>query len=187
LKEKDNNMSSLPTPGTYTIDATHSTVQFVARHLVAAKVRGSFAEFEGTLTIGDSAETSSVTAIVQAGSISTHNEMRDGHLKSSDFLDLENHPTLTFTSTKISPKGGDNYVMTGDLTIRGVTKSVDFDLEFLGSGPSMQPGVTVAGFEAKTEIDRRDFGVNFEGVLENGSLVVSNKVTLELTIEAAKA
>jgi len=179
-------MSNLPAPGVYTVDAVHSSVSFVARHLVAAKVRGHFTEFSGTVTIGDTPETSSVEAVVQAGSITTNNDMRDGHLKSSDFLDLENHPTLTFRSTKITPKSGDAYTLTGDLTLRGVTKSVDFDLEFLGAGPGMAPGSSVAGFEARVEIDRRDFNVNFEGTLENGSLVVGNKIVLELSIEASK-
>jgi polyisoprenoid-binding protein YceI len=179
-------MSNFPEAGVYTVDALHSNVTFVARHLVASKVRGSFAEFEGTITVGAGVEDSKVEATVTAASITTGNDMRDGHLKSADFLDLENHPHLTFVSKKIESKGGDNYAMTGDLSIRGVSKEVTFDLEFLGTGPSMEPGVTIAGFEAKTEIDRRDFGVNFEGVLENGSMVVGNKVVLELTIEAAR-
>ena len=179
-------MTALPAPGVYSIDAVHSAVNFTARHLVAAKVRGNFTEFEGTVTIGDSAETSSVSANVQAGSVTTHNEMRDGHLKSPDFFDLENHPTFTFVSTSVTQKSGDEYVLVGDLSINGVTKSVTWDLEYLGTGPGMAPGVTVAGFEANTEIDRRDFNVNFEGTLENGSLVVSNKITLTLEIEAQK-
>ena len=178
-------MSTLPAPGTYTVDAVHSAVGFTVRHLVASKVRGRFTEFEGSIEIGESAESSKVTATIQAASITTDNEMRDGHLKSADFLDLENHPTLTFVSTSVVPKGGDKFDLVGDLTIRGVTKQVTFDLEYLGTGPSMQEGVNVAGFEASTEIDRRDFNVNFEGSLENGSLVVSNKVTLTLEIEAA--
>ena len=179
-------MTALPAPGVYSIDAVHSAVNFTARHLVAAKVRGTFTEFEGTVTIGDSAETSSVSATVQAGSVTTHNEMRDGHLKSPDFFDLENHPTFTFVSTSVTQKSGDEYVLVGDLSINGVTKTVTWDLEYLGTGPGMAPGVTVAGFEANTEIDRRDFNVNFEGTLENGSLVVSNKITLTLEIEAQK-
>ena len=100
-------------------------------------------------------------------------------------FDLENHPTLTLRSTAVRPKG-DRYELEADLTIRGVTKSVLFDLEFLGSGPGMAPGVTIAAFEASTDIDRRDFNVNFEGTLESGSVVVSHKVNLELVIEASK-
>lgn len=178
-------MSNLPAPGVYTIDASHSTAGFVARHLVASKVRGRFTDFSGTVTIGDSAETSSVDATVQAASITTDNEMRDGHLKTADFLEVETYPTLTLKSTKITPKGGDKYEMVADFTLKGVTKSVPFELEFLGSGPSFAPGVTVAGFEARAEIDRRDFGVNFEGSLENGSLVVGHKIVLELAVEVS--
>lgn len=176
---------NLPAPGVYNIDPTHSTVGFIARHLVAAKVRGQFNEFAGVINIGETVETSSVQTTVQAASITTNNEMRDGHLKSADFLDLENHPTLEFRTTKVSAKGSD-YEMVGDLTMRGVTKSVTFDLEYLGTGPGVSPGSTVAGFEARTEIDRRDFNVSFEGALENGSLVVGNKIILEFVIEGVK-
>ena len=177
---------NLPVPGLYTIDPVHSTVGFVARHLVASKVRGRFTDFAGTITIGDTPETSSVEAVVQAASITTDNEMRDGHLKGADFLDLENSPTLTFKSTKVSAKGGD-FELVGDVTLRGITRSVVFTLEFLGSGPSMTPGATVTGFEARAEIDRRDFGVSFQGNLENGSLIVGNKIVLEFAIEAHQA
>lgn len=179
-------MSNFPAPGVYTIDPVHSSVGFIARHLVASKVRGHFSEFSGSITIGETPESSSVEATVQAASISTNNEMRDNHLKSADFLEFEKYPTLTFTTTKFSPKGGDDYELVGDLTIHGVTKPVNFDLEYLGSGPSMAPGVTVVGFEARGEIDRRDFDVSFNGTLENGSVVVSNKIVLELAVEASK-
>jgi len=178
--------TNFPAAGTYSVDALHSSVSFVVRHLVAAKVRGNFKEFDGTIVVGATPETSSITATVQAGSVSTGNEQRDGHLLSPDFFDLENHPTWELKSTKIAAKGADKYQLTADLTIRGVTKSVDFDLEYLGSGPGMAEGVTVAGFEARAEIDRRDFNVNFEASLENGNLVVSNKVIIEIAVEAHK-
>jgi polyisoprenoid-binding protein YceI len=178
-------MSNFPAAGVYTVDPAHSTLSFIARHLVVSKVRGRFAEFEGTITIGDTPETSSVVATAQAASITTDNEMRDGHLKSNDFLGQETYPTLNFKSTSLSSKGGNDYVLVGDLTIRDVTKSVTFALEFTGEGVSMVPGGTVVGFEATAEIDRRDFNVNFEGALENGTAVVSNKIVLELNVEAA--
>ncbi|MGH3732743.1 MAG: YceI family protein [Acidimicrobiales bacterium] len=177
---------TLPAPGAYNVDPVHSNIDFIARHLVASKVRGNFTEFAGVVTIGDSVETSSVEATVQAASITTNNEMRDAHLKSADFLELETYPTLALRSTKITAKGGDDYEMIADLTIKDVTKSVTFDLEYLGTNPSMLPGVTIVGFEATTEIDRRDFNVNFNAVLESGGLVVSNKVVIQLTIEASK-
>lgn len=182
----DTTTSTLPATGVYNVDAVHSTVGFIARHLVASKVRGRFTDFAGSVTIGDTLETSAVEATVRAASITTDNEMRDAHLKSPDFLEFETFPTLNFTSTKITAKGGTDFELVGDLTVKGVTKSVTFDLEFLGSGPSTAPGVTIAGFEARTEIDRRDFGVTFQGNLENGSLIVSNKIVLEFSIEAAK-
>jgi polyisoprenoid-binding protein YceI len=177
-------MSNLPAPGVYNVDPVHSTIGFVARHLVS-KVRGNFSDFTGAITIGDSAETSSVVASLNAASVTTANDMRDGHLKSADFFEIEKFPTWELKSTSIKSKGGDNFELVADVTIKGVTKSVAFELEYLGTSPGMAPGVLVAGFEAKAEIDRRDFGVNFEGALENGSLVVGHKVTIELAIESA--
>jgi polyisoprenoid-binding protein YceI len=179
-------MSNLPAPGVYTVDPVHSNLDFIARHLVASKVRGNFTDFSGSITVGDTVEASSVEATVQAGSITTNNEMRDGHLKSADFLELEKYPTLSLKSTKITAKKGDDYELVADLTIKDVTKSVTFDLEYLGTNPGMAPGVTVVGFEATAEIDRRDFNVNFNAVLDNGGLVVSNKIVIQLTIEASK-
>lgn len=177
-------MSNLPAPGIYDVDVVHSGVNFIARHLVAAKVRGHFTDFSGVITIGDSLETTHVEATVKAASITTDNEMRDNHLRSADFLEDETYPTLDLKSTKITSKGDNEFEMLTDVTIKGVTKSLAFDLEFLGEGPSMAPGVTVAGFEARTEIDRRDFGINFEGALENGSLIVGNKIVVEIAVEA---
>jgi polyisoprenoid-binding protein YceI len=178
-------MSNLPAPGVYTVDVVHSSVSFIARHLVASKVRGNFTDFAGTITIGDTLETTKVEATVQASSITTNNEMRDNHLKSGDFLEEEKYPTLTLTSTKLTPKGSD-FELAANVTVKGVTKSVTFDLEFLGEGPTMAPGGTVAGFEARAEIDRREFGINFEGALENGSLIVGNKIGIEIAVEASK-
>ena len=178
-------MSNFPAAGVYNIDPVHSTFTFVARHLVVSKVRGRFAEFEGTLTVGDTPESSSALVTVQASSITTDNEMRDAHIKSNDFLGQETYPNLTFKSTSLTSKGGNDYALVGDLTIRDVTKSVTFDVEFTGEGPSFVPGQTVIGFEATTEIDRRDFNVNFEGNLENGAAVVSHKIVIELNVEAA--
>jgi len=175
-----------PAAGTYNVDAVHSTIGFVARHLVASKVRGRFTDFAGVITIGDTPETSSVEATVQAASITTDNEMRDAHLKSPDFLEFETYPTLTLKSTKVTPKGSD-FEVVADLTIKGITKSITFDLEYLGTGPSMTPGVSVTGFEATAEFDRRDFGISFEGKLENGVIVVGNKIGIELAVEAHQA
>jgi polyisoprenoid-binding protein YceI len=173
------------TPGTYVVDPMHSSIGFVARHLMASKVRGSFTEFDGTIVIGETLETSSVQATAQAKSIQTNQAQRDDHLRSGDFLEAEQYPTLTFASKRITPKGGDHYELVADVAVRGVTKEVVFNLEFLGTGPGMAPGTTVVGFEATGTIDRRDFGVSFNRALETGGVVVSNRVELELSIEAS--
>jgi polyisoprenoid-binding protein YceI len=177
--------TTLPAPGTYTVDPAHSTIGFVVRHLVASKVRGSFTEFEGTIVVGATAEASSVTATVAAASVVTNHAQRDEHLRSEDFLGASVHPELALRSTRVTPRDDGHFDLVADLTIHGVTKEVTFDLEFLGSGPGMAPGSKIVGFEATASIDRRDFDVSFNGTLENGSFVVSNKVELELAVEAA--
>ncbi len=174
----------LPPAGTYVVDPNHSAVGFVARHLLATKVRGFFAEFEGTIQIGDSPETSSVTASAKAESISTNQPQRDEHLRSADFLEVANHPLLTVTSKRITRGDDGRFELLADLTVRGVTREVPFELEFLGYGPGMAPGTTVVGFEAKASIDRQDFGVSFNRALETGGWLVSNRVDLELEIQA---
>ncbi len=179
--------STLPRTGTYAIDPTHTEVGFVARHLIGTKVRGRFTEVSGSFTVAEPPENSTLDAEVQAASIHTNQQMRDDHLRSNDFLDVPNHPTLTLKSTGLKRVDETNWVLSADLTVRGVTKSVDFDLEFLGEGPSMQEGKTVVAFSATAEIDRRDFGVNFNHSLLDGSVVVGNKVKIELEVEAGLA
>ncbi len=178
---------TLPKVGTYTIDPAHTEVGFVARHLVGTKVRGRFTEVEGTFTVAENIEDSTLEAVVQAATIHTNQAQRDDHLRTNDFLDVPNHPTLTLKSTGLRQVDDTNFVLTGDLTIRGVTKSVDFDLEYLGEGPSMQEGKTVVAFSASATIDRRDFGVSFNHSLLDGSVVVGNKVVLEIEVEATEA
>jgi polyisoprenoid-binding protein YceI len=179
--------ATLPTIGTYTVDPMHTEVGFVARHLIGTKVRGRFTEVSGTFTVAEPIEDSTLEAEVQVASIHTNQSMRDDHLRTNDFLDVDNFPTLSLKSTGIKHVDGNEYVLTADLTIRGVTKSVDFNLEFLGEGPSMQEGKTVVGFTASADIDRRDFGVNFNHSLLDGSVVVGNKVVIELEVEAGLA
>jgi polyisoprenoid-binding protein YceI len=176
---------TLPTPGTYVIDPMHSSIGFVARHLMAAKVRGSFTEFEGTIVIGETPEASSVQATAKAASIQTNQAQRDEHLRTGDFLEVEKYPTITFASKRVTPKGDRHYSLVADLTIRGITKEVEFDLELLGFGAGMAPGTNVVGFEATATIDRRDFDVSFNRAIETGGFVVSNNVQLELAIEAS--
>jgi polyisoprenoid-binding protein YceI len=176
-----------PKAGTYVIDPAHTEVGFVARHLIGTKVRGRFTDVSGTFTVADNPEDSTLEAEVQAASIHTNQSMRDDHLRTNDFLDVANYPTLNLKSTALKYVGDDHWDLTADLTIRGVTKSVEFDLEFLGEGPSMQEGKTVVAFSATAEIDRRDFGVNFNHSLFDGSVVVGNKVVIELEVEAGPA
>lgn len=178
---------TLPKAGIYLIDPAHTEVGFVARHLVGTKVRGRFTEVSGTFTVAEKPENSTLEAEVQAASIHTNQSMRDDHLRTNDFLDVANHPTLTMKSTGLRRVDDTDWVLTVDLTIRGVTKSVDFDLEYLGEGPSMQEGKTVVAFSASAEIDRRDWGVSFNSSLLDGSVVVGNKVRIEIEVEAGLA
>ncbi|HWF16953.1 MAG TPA: YceI family protein [Acidimicrobiales bacterium] len=178
---------TLPRTGTYVIDPTHTEVGFIARHLIGTKVRGRFTEVSGTFTVAENIEESTLSATVEAASINTSNSMRDDHLRTNDFLDVPNFPTLTLTSLGLRRVDDSRWVLKGELTIRGVTKPVDFQLEYLGEGPSMQEGKTVVAFSASAEIDRRDFGVSFNHSLLDGSVVVGNKVVIELEVEAGLA
>jgi polyisoprenoid-binding protein YceI len=180
-------MSSISdlTPGVWNVDASHSTIGFVARHLMVSKVRGRFATFTGTLTIADDPLASKLEASAEIGSVTTGDDSRDGHLKSADFFDVENFPNMTLVSTGIDKDGGD-YVLHTDLTIKGVTKPVDFELEF--DGVSGDPwGGTRAGFSAEAEVNRKDWGLEWNVALETGGVLVGEKVKIQLEIEAIKA
>jgi polyisoprenoid-binding protein YceI len=179
--------TSVPRPGAYVIDPAHTEVGFVARHLIGTKVRGRFTEVSGTFTVAENVEDSIVDAVIRADSIHTNQSQRDDHLRTNDFLDVPNYPTLTFRSTGLKHVEGSEWTLSGDLTIRGVTQNVDLDLEFLGEGASMQEGKTVVAFSATGQIDRRDFGVSFNHSLLDGSVVVGNKVVIELEVEASLA
>jgi len=178
---------TLPKAGTYTIDPAHTEVGFVARHLIGTKVRGRFTDVTGSFVVAEPIENSTVEATVQAASIHTNQPQRDDHLRTNDFLDVPNYPTLTLKSTGLKQVDGSHFVLSTDLTIRGVTKPVDFDLEFLGEGAAMAEGKTVVAFSATADIDRRDFGVSFNHSLLDGSVVVGNKVVIEIEVEAGLA
>ena len=167
--------------GTWNVDASHSELGFVARHLMVTKVRGQFKEFEGTVKVGDDLASSQVTAVVQLASIDTGSADRDAHLKSADFFGVEENPTMSFTSTEVTEDA-----LTGDLTIKGITRPVTFDLDF--NGLATDPwGNTKAGFEASTEINRKDFGLEWNVALEGGGVLVSEKVKINLDIQLVKA
>jgi len=168
--------------GTWEIDPVHSEVGFVARHMMVSKVRGRFTSFSGELVLGEDPLQSSVTATIDLTSIQTGNEQRDQHIRSADFFEVDKYQTMTYRSTGVRPEG-DHYVLEGELTLKDVTKPVELTLELNGFGPDPFGG-TRAGFTASGEINRRDFGVNFSAPMETGGVVVSDKVTIQLEIEA---
>lgn len=169
---------SVPAVGTYVIDPTHSRIEAVARHLMVTKVRGHFAQYEGTVEVAEDPTQSRVELTLQADSITTGTDDRDGHLKSPDFLDVENHPTLTFRSTSIVPDG-DTWKLHGDLTIIGKTNPVALDLEFLGVIPDPW-GNAKAAFTASGEFNRLDFGLTWNVPLAGGGVLVSEVFQLEI-------
>jgi polyisoprenoid-binding protein YceI len=169
--------------GTWAIDPVHSEVSFVVRHMMVSKVRGRFDTFEGTIITAEKPLESSVTASVDLSSVNTGQEQRDAHIRSADFFEVEKHPMMTFASTGVRAEG-DHFLLDGDLSIKGVTQPVTFKLEVNGFGPDAYGG-TRAGFSATTEINRKDFGVNFDGPIPGvpGGVAVSDKVTVTLEAE----
>jgi polyisoprenoid-binding protein YceI len=175
-----------PPAGTWELDKAHTHVGFVARHLMVAKVRGRFQDFSGTIHIAEAPEDSSVDVTIQAASIHTDTGQRDDHLRSPDFLDVERFPTLTFRSTNVELTSDDTLRVTGDLTIKDVTRPVVLDVTYEGTTPDPWGG-TRAGFSATTELDREDFDITWNAALETGGVVVGKKVRIELDIEASLA
>lgn len=175
-------MSTLDIPaGTWSIDPSHTTVGFTVRHLMVSKVRGNFGSFSGVIRTTDDVLDSTVEATVEMASVNTGDANRDQHLRTSDFFDVETFPTMTFRSTGLS--SGTDYELTGDLTIHGVTRPVTFELEVGGVG-SDPFGATRIGFEAKTAVSRKDFGLEYNAALETGGVLIGDKVSIELDVEA---
>ncbi|WP_235734352.1 YceI family protein [Nocardioides alcanivorans] len=171
--------------GDYTIDPSHTGIAFQARHAMVTNVRGAFKEFQGTAHI-DSANPagSRVDLTIAVDSVDTGSADRDGHLASADFFDVENHPTITFTSTSVEADG-DDWAITGDLTIKGVTKSVTVPFEFVGS--AQDPfGNTRVGFEGEVAVNRKDWGLTWNAALETGGVLVSEKIKLKFDVSAIK-
>jgi polyisoprenoid-binding protein YceI len=165
--------------GTWTIDPSHSEVGFTVRHLMS-KVRGQFEKFEGKLTTGDSLEETRATATIDLNSVNTRDEQRDGHLRSADFFDVEKFGQMTFTTTSF-----DGTTAVGELTINGVTKPVELDVEFLGIGQDPWGGQRL-GFEATAVVNRKDWGLDFNVPLDGGRLLVGDKVNIHLAVEAVR-
>jgi len=168
--------------GTWQIDPAHSDVSFSVRHMMVSKVKGHFRTFSGTIVTAENPLASSVTAEIDASTIDTNQEQRDNHIRSADFFEVEKYPTITFTSTSVEPKG-DDFLVHGDLTIKGNTRSVPLKLELNGFGPDAFGG-TRAGFTATTEISRKEFGVDIDMPMDGGGVVVGDKITITLEIEA---
>ena len=169
--------------GTWVIDPAHSDVSFLARHMMVSKVRGHFTRFEGELVVAEDPLQSTATATIDLNSISTNNEMRDNHIRSADFFEVETYPAMTYRSTGIS-QDGDDFVLHGELTLKGVTRMVPLRLEVNGFGPDIQGG-TRAGFSATGEINRMDFGVSYNRPIPGGGVTLGEQVQIVLEIEAA--
>ena len=172
--------------GTYVLDPGHSRIGFVARHAMVTKVRASFNELDGSgFFDASNPAASNLSLTIQAASIDTRNADRDAHLRSNDFFDMETHPEITFASTAVEAKGGDVYTVTGDLTMKGVTKPISFDLEL--SGPARDPfGNDRIGLEGSVVVNRKDWGITWNAPLEAGGVLVGEKVTLEFEVSAIK-
>jgi polyisoprenoid-binding protein YceI len=175
----------VPTSGVFAFDPTHTTVEAVARHLMVSKVRGKFTDVTGSITIAENPLDSAVDVTIKATSIDTGTPDRDTHLRSADFLDVENYPELTFKSTSVVKHSGTDFVLAGDLTIRGVTRAVDLAVEYNGVANSPW-GAQVIAFSATTELDRGEFGMTWNAALEAGGVVVSKKLKVEIEIEAIR-
>jgi polyisoprenoid-binding protein YceI len=168
--------------GTWTIDASHTEIGFSVRHLVS-KVRGKFEAFEGTIVTQEDLTASTVNVTVDLNSINTGTADRDNHLRSADFFEVETHPKMTFVSTGIVQKSDTDFVVSGDLTIKGVTKPVELATEFLGEGGDPWGGTRV-GIEATAEISRKEFGIDFNIPLEGGKVMVGDKISIHINAEA---
>ncbi len=174
------------TTTTWQLDPAHTLVEFAAKHMMITRVKGRLTDVEGTIQINDAdPSASSAEAVIKAASIDTRTEQRDTHLKSADFLDVEKFPLIRFKSTKVELLGEDRYRITGDLTIRDVTKPVVLDVTHEGRSKDPWGGNRV-GFSATTKIDRRDFGLVWNVALETGGVLVSNDIKISIDVEAVK-
>lgn len=176
-------MSSIVTPGIYSIDAAHTTVEFAVRHMMISTVKGNFADVKGTVVVPESGEPK-VEATIAAASIDTRNEQRDGHLRSADFFDVEKYPDLRFTSTNVR-RSGDGYLLTGDLTIKGVTRPITLTVKEEGAGVDPWGNQKIA-LSATGKFNRGDFGLTWNAALETGGVLVSDEVRIEIDVQLVK-
>jgi polyisoprenoid-binding protein YceI len=174
---------STPPTGTWTIDPSHSTVGFTVRHMGFSKVRGGFNRYEGTIVVADDLVSSSAEVTIQAASFDSGDDNRDQHVRGDDFLDVDRFPTLTFIATDAKHVSGDDYLVSGDLTIRDTTRPIELEVTYLGSDTDPMSGGAKAGLEATTEIDREAFGLTWNAALESGGVLVGKQVAVNLEIE----
>ena len=172
---------------TWNLDLSHSSVEFAVKHMVISSTKGRFAKYEVDANVDEqNLANSSATVRIDAASVDSRDEKRDAHLRSADFFDAENHPFITFTTKRLEPKGGDDYKLIGDLTIRGITREVSLNGEV--TGPVKDPwGGTRFGISAQGKVNRKDFGLTWNGVLEAGGLLVGDDVKLSIETELVKA
>jgi polyisoprenoid-binding protein YceI len=173
----------LPVAGTYDIDPSHTNVGFVARHLMVSKTRGSFPAVSGSITIGNDPVESSVEVTIDAAGVDTGDERRDGHLRSPDFFDVEQFPTISYRSTTVTPSSEGHWDVDGELTVRGITKPVQLQVTFEGAVTDPWGNIR-GGFAARAEVDREDFGLTWNQVLEGGGVLVGKKIVIEIEAEA---
>lgn len=176
----------VPVAGAYDIDGPHTSVEFVGRHLMITKVRGRFNDVRGQITIAEDPEQSHVEVEIGVASLSSGNDDRDAHLKSADFFDAEQYPTITFASTAVRPLRDNAWELTGDLTVRGTTRPITLQVDFDGGGASPM-GDERIGFSAATEVNREDFGLTWNVGLETGGVLVGKTVRIELAVQAIAA
>ncbi|MBC1291891.1 YceI family protein [Listeria booriae] len=171
----------------WNVDPAHSSIEFQVKHMMVSKVKGAFKNFSADLTLDpEDLTTANLSFTVDAASIDTRQEQRDGHLKSPDFFDVENHPSITFQSTNIVADGSNEYKVTGDLTIRTITKPITFNVEYEGTSKDPMSGNMVAGFEGTGKFNRKDFELNYNAVLETGGVLIGDEVKLNIQIEISK-
>ena len=184
LRRRDDR--EVPVAGTYTIDPTHTSVEFVGRHLMITKVRGRLPDVSGTITIDDEPTRSHVEVEIRVATLDTGDAQRDDSLRSADFFDVEHHPTITFRSTQVEPGTSETWMVTGDLTVRGVTRPVTLEVDFDGANASPFGDERIA-FSAATDVNREDWGLTWNVALETGGVLVGKKVRIELNVQAVAA
>ncbi|MBC1500576.1 polyisoprenoid-binding protein [Listeria weihenstephanensis] len=171
----------------WNVDPAHSSIEFQVKHMMVSKVKGAFKDFSADLTLDpEDLTTASLAFTVDAASLDTRQAQRDGHLKSPDFFDVDNYPSITFKSTDITSDGDNEYKVTGDLTIREVTKPITLKVEYEGTSKDPMSGNMVAGFEGTGKFNRKDFGLNYNAALETGGVLIGDEVKLNIQIEISK-